>query len=493
MTTVVASPLADLGQIQGNILRAFREEHQAFLPISFRSRRAGARTWLAAVAGRVAGTDDVTPSRGAQRDGDVRRNGAAHRHGDAAPNGSRRALLNLGLTATGLVMLHPEIAGDLVGHAAFWQGPLGNRLDDEGRLTTAPALLGDVGAGDPERWVVGGLGTPVDALLTVAADDAESLRVAVDREVREAEQAGLEVLPVQWGEVLRDRQQGHRIEHFGFADGISQPGIRGFADSARLRPGTPIIAAGEFILGCAGERRPPTWTPRPTPAPWMRGGSFQVFRRLKQDVAGWWQRMDRLSEQGGTPEEAAARALGRHLDGRPLAELDQAGEINAFSFRGDDDGSRTPNFSHIRKVNPREDGVFRDRGHKMLRRGITFGPRLERGAADDGRERGMFFNAYMASIEDQFEFVQRRWAHDPGFPASMLARYGRGAQRVDGLDPVLGDDPESAGRRLGAAVVRGIPAAAFGGFVTTTGSVYAFAPSRAALRRLAGDDHLDGR
>ncbi|MEV6302532.1 hypothetical protein AB0M02_24170 [Actinoplanes sp. NPDC051861] len=475
MATVAASRLVstvlDPQQIQGNILRPFRGGHQAFLFLSFRNDRPGARAWLRQAADRVAVT------------GDVARTKAEHR------DGSGRALLNVGITATGLVLLHPEVSGHLAGHTAFWHGPLGNRLDDAGHLTTAPALLGDVGAGDPEHWVVGGLGVPVDALLTLAAGGQDALRAAVDREKRAAEQSGLAVTSVQWGEALYEGKQ--RIEHFGFADGISQPGIRGFEDQPR--PGAPVIAAGEFVLGLAGERRPPTWQPRPTPAPWMRSGSFQVFRRLRQDVSGWWRQMNTLSEGSGTPEEAAARALGRHLDGRPLAELENEDELNAFTFRDDDAGTRTPNFAHIRKVNPREDGVFRDRNHKMLRRGITFGPRLGRNVPDDGQERGMFFNAYMASIDDQFEFVQRKWAGDPGFPASTLAKYRRGAEgRIDGLDPVLGANAETAGQTLTPQVLRGIPAAAFGGFVTTTGSVYAFAPSRRALRQLAGDDLLDG-
>jgi hypothetical protein len=130
----------------------------------------------------------------------------------------------------------------------------------------------------------------------------------------------------------------------------------------------------------------------------------------------------------------------------------------------------------------------------MLRRGIPFGPLFERGKPDE-RERGIIFNAYMASIEDQYEFLQRRWANDPGFPANTLAKYGRvpqeEQQRIDGLDPVIGDGAEAARLRLAEDVVRKIPKPAFGGFVTTTGAVYAFAPSRPVLHLLAGEAPLD--
>jgi len=103
----------------------------------------------------------------------------------------------------------------------------------------------------------------------------------------------------------------------------------------------------------------------------------------------------------------------------------------------------------------------------------------------------MLFNAYMASIEDQFEFLQRCWANDPEFPSSTIAKHKlrpvAAAGRVDGLDPVIGYTADAAHRRFGTKAVHGIPPLAFGGFVTTTGAVYAFAPSRAALHLLAGE------
>ena len=57
----MTSPLADPQQIQGNILRPFGGRHQAFVALSFRNGRTAARRWLAAVASRVTGTDDVPP------------------------------------------------------------------------------------------------------------------------------------------------------------------------------------------------------------------------------------------------------------------------------------------------------------------------------------------------------------------------------------------------------------------------------------------------
>ncbi|GID29264.1 Dyp-type peroxidase [Paractinoplanes brasiliensis] len=467
MAIPAASPLADVQQIQGNILRPFGGTHQAFVALSFRNDRPGARRWLTGAAGRVAGTLDVPP-RGEHR----------------LPEG--RSLLNVGLTAPGLVLLHPETASHLTGYDAFWNGPLGLRRDDNGRLTTTPALLGDVGPSDPRKWVVGGTGPSVDALLTIAAGDAETIEQALRRELAAAAAAGLEALHVERCQVRRE--DGKRFERFGFADGISQPVVRGFEDDEN-RPGAPVIAAGEFVLGCDGERRPPAWKARPVAARWMHGGSFQVFRRLNQDAQGWWEHVEELREPGEPAEDAAARLMGRRLDGTPLAK---PGGGNDFSYADDPEGERTPRYAHIRKVNPREDVVFRDRARKMLRRGVPFGPPFDR-ENPDRADRGIVFNSYLTAIEDQFEFIQRRWANNPGFPASSLAEYGRAAAEppgVDGLDPVLGDSPGAAAQRLPAAVVDKIPKAAYGGFVTTTGAVYAFAPSLPALRRLAGEESL---
>jgi Dyp-type peroxidase family len=469
-------PLADSPEIQGNILAPFRCDHQAFVFLSFGHRQDGARQWLDDVAGRVSRTGQDRPA-------------------------GQTALLNLGLTATGLVALHPEVAADLVAFEAFWNGPLGARLDDSGALTTAAALLSDVDASDPRTWVVGAPDQPpVDALLTVAAADGDTLDAASAAEDRRATEHGLAVLRIEKGEVLRDPGNRSSIDHFGFADGISQPGVRGYSAVAEVdgrlqdadRPGSPIIAAGEFVLGYPGERRPPARTPRPTPAPWMRDGSFQVFRRLRQDVAGWRQRMEALSGYGNSPADVEAAAIGRRPDGRPLDPSHRSGALNAFTYERDPHGWYTPLYAHIRKMNPRDDTVFRDRSHKLLRRGVPFGPAFDPekpGAA----ERGLLFNAYMASIEDQFEFLQRRWANDPGFPASTLARFQQPAgtgRTVAGLDPVVGDDARVARRRFGKRISRDIPPLALGGFVTTTGAVYAFAPSISALRRLAQESQL---
>jgi deferrochelatase/peroxidase EfeB len=103
--------------------------------------------------------------------------------------------------------------------------------------------------------------------------------------------------------------------------------------------------------------------------------------------------------------------------------------------RADLMGAVCPRFAHIRKVNPRDSGT--DLGtpadsllRLMLRRGIPFGPALV--GVDDPtpelieQERGLMFISCGSTIEDQFEFVTRRWANSAIHPES------------GGHDPIMG-------------------------------------------------------
>jgi deferrochelatase/peroxidase EfeB len=216
----------------------------------------------------------------------------------------------------------------------------------------------------------------------------------------------------------------------------------------------------------------------------MRDGSFQVFLRLRQDVEGWQTQMCELSESSGNTIDAAATVIGRTLDGEPLAVPGSGGGFNDFTFTNDRGGLRTQRFAHIRKMNPRN-GTYDDRTHRLLRRGIPFATplqvetRLPGEKADIAAERGvpgLAFNAFMASIENQFEFLQQSWASSPDSLPPGAA---------DGPDPVVGvSDAPCFFQRAKADPVE----IHFGRFVWTSGAVYAFAPSLSALSRLAGPD-----
>jgi len=466
--------------IQGNVLAGFNKPHQCFVFLTFDGRER-ARRWLAELAPQVTSTAEVTDFRAARR--------TALAASGPAPSA---VWVNVGLTASGLRMLldlerDPGLGADLRSYPAFWAGPFGNRPDERARPTYA--LLGDVGDDGPWNWVVGGRNTPaVDALLVVASDDegeldgklaelraaAGSLRVTVARE--------------QHGRKLVDPGGAVSREPFGFADGISQPGIRGFTPATvrdgheedAEHPGSRIVPAGQFVLGLEGVPGTAADPPDGPPAPpaWMHGGSFQVFRRLTQDVAGWRARTRELARQHfpSEPDDVvAAKAVGRWPSGTPLAlrprEPDEDPR-NDFGYGDDPEGFKTPRFAHIRKCNPRDDTPD-SQARRILRRGIPF---------DDPPERGLLFNAYMASIVRQFEFLQWRWANQPRFPSEHLDPPD--LLTSDGADPVISPS-------VGACLLRsqGPPAERLEldlrRFVRTSGAVYAFAPSIPALGWLA--------
>jgi deferrochelatase/peroxidase EfeB len=142
---------------------------------------------------------------------------------------------------------------------------------------------------------------------------------------------------------------GH--EHFGFDDGVSQPGIRGFAslapgdyitdrhvDPSEVPevwlfgyPGQDLVWPGEFVSGYAATSPDPL-VPGPVSRPipeWTRNSSFLVYRRLEQNVALFWQTIEaeakRLRSITGfetlTDDQLAARLVGRWPSGAPVSRV----------------------------------------------------------------------------------------------------------------------------------------------------------------------------
>lgn len=476
-------PLRDSLEIQGNILAGFNKDLQAFLFLQFPDDLREARRWLQLL---VAGEPPLLAMTKPVAAFNQRFRALRAASGDD-PESLRVTWVNLGLTHAGLVQLQPELERDLVRFAAFREGP-----------AQRAELLGDSDPlSRPASWLFGGAANqPIHALLTVAADDRDDYYAQLDRQRAMLFRHGLRIVYEQFGATLPDRQRGR--EHFGFKDGISQPGVLGFdaiernaagEREKRGHPGTEMIRAGEFVLGYRRVDGSRLASPS-----WMRCGSFQVFRLLEQDVPGWWAQVTAqqagLAADGPNTDLLAAKLVGRWRSGTPLAHAatqdnratHDPRHDNDFTFEDDPEGLRTPLFAHIRKVYPRDDERFGDDSRRMIRRGIPYGrpfnPAAGRGYGLDAT-RGLCFNAFMADIEGQFEYVQRLFANSHTFPPGAEA---------NGPDPVIGanDDPlhpvllrhgEAEPARLG-----------FRRFVHTRGAVYAFAPSLSAMRMLARDD-----
>jgi Dyp-type peroxidase family len=264
-------------------------------------------------------------------------------------------------------------------------------------------------------------------------------------------------------------ERGH--EHFGFLDGISNPGIRGLTRPQKPiyqpnqgLPGQDLVWPGEFVFGYPGqdsedpydEGRPPDMA-----APWMRNGSYMVFRRLEQKVPEFRRFVAaRAARLGMDRELLAARMVGRWKSGAPLelAPLRDDPRLGAdekrnndFDFSDDPSQRKCPYAAHIRKVYPRDDtgNEAEVQRHRIIRQGITFGPELAPGETTTKHTRGLMFVCYQTSIERQFEYIQRR-ANDPNFVGGKKRPSGAGV--TPGFDPIIGQGGRQRRPRDGRAL-----------------------------------------
>jgi len=106
-------------------------------------------------------------------------------------------------------------------------------------------MFGDVGPSAPEAWLWGGPSTPApDILLLLYGRDVDAL----SQQYAALSGSYRGVSDIVKLEALTDL---NGKEHFGFADGISQPTIDGLSQRKDIPPNT--IQPGEFILGYVNE------------------------------------------------------------------------------------------------------------------------------------------------------------------------------------------------------------------------------------------------
>ncbi len=217
----------------------------------------------------------------------------------------------------------------------------------EGMVTEPRArILGDLDENAPEHWWWG-RAQPDVALLAYGPtpDDVETLVRKLDAIADAHHVTTTERIP------LKKAVPG-KAEPFGFADGISQPVIRGTYKGQRNADPIHLVEAGEFILGYPDNRgnRPPGPTLPATADPANRlplasppagfdrsvvetprdlgfNGSFLVIRQLEQDTEGFEAfcaaeaarlhgRLPRPYDV--TPEFIGAKMIGRWKDGSSL-------------------------------------------------------------------------------------------------------------------------------------------------------------------------------
>ncbi len=499
----------NFSHIQGNIIGGFNKDLQDFIFLKFKSTIAG-RAWIAEMSGPDSEASLVQSS--SQQV--LKFNGEFKNlslQGLRAEDFLATAWNNIALTHAGLKALGVPTTDLDAFPDDFKQG-----------MAARASRIGDVGASAPAHWLAPfAPGTEIHAIVIVAADTDELLSDRIEALKSPAFLAGVDVVGTVSGRALSGSMKGH--EHFGFKDGVSQPGLRGVnlpddpvGNPNQGHPGQDLLWPGEFVLGY------PTQIPRakaafdgpnPDPGPvstsgpaWTRNGSYLVFRRLDQDVPKFQVQIAEGAAQAKMSTDVfGAKLVGRYESGCPLEARafqalapaaappssdpgiaqpiladDDSLNLN-FEFGDDAAGVRVPLASHIRKAYPRDedtghgdDSESETQTHRLLRRGIAFGGAVGDpvgGGADDAR--GLLFLCYQKSIAKQFEFVQQNWCNNADFPPKPEGR------PAPGQDPIIAQSP-SGPFHLDAQT--GTIQAQH--FVTTSGGEYFFQPSIEALRKI---------
>lgn len=398
----------------------------------------------------------------------------------------------------------------------------------EGGLKSRQAVLLDPRV---EDWEDGFKGS-IDALIILADDNPADL-AAAELGVRQQLKEIATIKTVETGLILRrkfeatvnerkatvdgsrvQREFGNVVEHFGYADGVSQPiflkeKLEGVTSKHWKYPGAPL----KLVL-----------IDDPNGTPSVSFGSFLVFRKLEQNVKGFKTAEAKIAEKLGLPKElGGAMAVGRYEDGTPLvlqsgdggwAESDKPIIPNDFNYDGDSEGLKCPFHAHVRKSNPRLEsvkpgGAFaqskeEELGHRIARRGITYGGSLSTSEDLDDLPTngvGLLFMCYQSDIWEQFEFIQRFWCNnptflEPGFSGGQNPNYDKtgldaviGQKQGKQFDPAVGEapqPPQNWPQEWGKSTIKPTiePENQFSQFVTLKGGEYFFSPSITFLRNL---------
>jgi Dyp-type peroxidase family len=511
------------GNVQGNIIPGFNKDHQHFLFYRIRNVKR-AKEWLRWISPLITSMEEVIAW--------VRLHRALRLRLGVKEPPMCATWVNIAFSHNAIANLVNRADAAAFGDESFRQG-----------LGTRSTFLGDPTnrrhPGHRQHWVVGGPKNEADIVVIVAADDSEDLDTMVDSIKANAGASGLRLLFEQRGDTLPDRLRGH--EHFGFKDGISQPGVRGklsiapgdyitprYIDPADPRarffakPGQVLLWPGEFLLGEPRQQTEHLFASAPAASNfprWAALGSYLVVRRLRQDVQEFWAFAISVAAALGIPAtQFASMLVGRWPSGAPVMRTPGADNAalagddwanNHFIYNDDTRasmlvpipgypgdlfpqamqdflGTVCPHFAHVRKSNPRD--IATDLGkpqdtllRMILRRGIPFGKPIF-GIRRPARslfkqERGLMFLCYASTIETQFEFLTRRWVNSPIQP------------NLGGHDPIIGQR-DTRGNRT-----RFIDVPTAGGvrrvnikneWVIPTGGGYFFAPPIEAIAGVLG-------
>lgn len=477
----------DLSDIQGFILRGYRMPMVRHFLLTV-----GAPAEARQLLGRfVSGDESDAPQITTAEDWRV---GFEPGPGDNLNDTPRRKpdyCLNLGITWPGLIALEIKDRVPTLSFKSFdaFIAGAAKRAD----------LVGDTGASAPSNWV-GEFGTGRDhVLVTLHASSSEAMTSYSNRlTVLFAKGSAFREIWRADGMALTEMKDGKPVlttkVHFGYTDGISMTTIRGGPERYppdHQQPCEPWL----FVLREEAENY---FVPEPRQL--GLNGSFPVFKMIETDVAGFENYLQSHKETID-PELLAAKMCGRWRNGVPLAlspETDSPPggippeQLNNFEYvnadgSGDPRGLLCPVGAHMRRINPRGQPVTgqgqpggSNNTHRLIRRGMPYGPAYEPKQPHDGIERGLLGYFINSSIENQYEFVLGHWVNDSEFAGSVRLP-------PKSKDPMIGtqDPAESIFVIPQANGTPPIRITGFSSFTRTKAAAYCFLPSASAIRLIS--------
>ncbi len=354
--------------------------------------------------------------------------------------------LNLGITWPGLIALEVKDHVPALSFKSFGAFVAGAAARAE--------LVGDTGSSGPKNWI-GGFGTGADhVLLTLHAISPEALATYSDR---------LSIL-------FKERDAFRELwRHDGMA-------------LMEIKDGE---AENYFV---------------PEPRELGLNGSFAVFKMAEADVVGF-ENFLQSNKDKIDPELLAAKMCGRWRNGVPLAlspdtDSPPGGispeQLNNFEYvnadgAGDPRGLRCPVGAHIRRINPRGQPVTgqghpggSNNTHRLIRRGMPYGPVYDPTQPYDGVERGLLGYFINSNIENQYEFVLSQWVNDSEFAGAVRLP-------AKSKDPLIGaqDPTESIFVIPQANGAPPITITGLSSFTSTKAAAYCFLPSVTAIKFIA--------
>jgi deferrochelatase/peroxidase EfeB len=406
---------------------------------------------------------------------------------EAPWNEKPAACFNIGLTYEGLRALGTPTESLATFPTEFIEG-----------MTSRALKLGDFGCSAPKNWPLP-FDNParVHMIASIYADDAAHL----DRVQHQVARA-FSVLGSRDG-----RNLSFDKVFFGFTDNISQPRFAEIRDDPDTKKANePIDPLGTALLGYPTRFEKLVFRV-PDPEVLGKNGTFNAFRVLKQDAAGFNAYLDRAANQlaahpdvdqllapggealigkgldrlGALREIVSAQMCGRWRNGVPYGVSPDAQwpdppvSLTNFDYTGD---SRCPIGSHMRRVNPRGGTIVQriaNYTRRLIRRGMSYGPDFDPAHPDD-QERGLLGNFIGASLGAQFEAIMCDWLNlglqDPDITGANDPLIGANTPETSWFDLTL--------RNEGSIRLRGFPR-----FVTTRGGAYTFLPSLPAIDYLS--------